>query len=51
MCERYYVPDEDSAEELRAIIHDVNRKNKGTPIKKARSGRLMSLLFSPIIDL
>ena len=34
MCGRYYIPEEDSAEELRAIIDDVNRKNKGTPIKK-----------------
>lgn len=51
MCGRYYIPEEDSAEELRAIIDEVNRKNNGAPIKKARSGRLMSLLFSPIIDL
>ena len=34
MCGRYYIPEEDSAEELRAIIDDVNRKNKGAPIKK-----------------
>lgn len=34
MCGRYYIPEEDSAEELRAIIDEVNRKNKGAPIKK-----------------
>lgn len=32
MCGRYYIPEEDSAEELRAIIDEVNRKNKGAPI-------------------
>ena len=34
MCGRYYIPEEDSAEELRAIIDEVNRKSKGAPIKK-----------------
>ena len=34
MCGRYYIPEEDSAEELRAIIYEVNRKTKGAPIKK-----------------
>ena len=30
MCGRYYIPEEDSAEELRAIIDEVNRKSKVT---------------------
>ena len=34
MCGRYYIPEEDSAEELQEIIDEVNRKTKGAPIKK-----------------
>lgn len=34
MCGRYYIPEEDNAEELRAIIDEVNRQNKCAPIKK-----------------
>ena len=44
MCGRYYIPEEDSAEELRAIIYEVNRKTKGAPIKK---GEIASASASP----
>ena len=51
MCGRYYIPEEDSAEELRAIIDEVNRKTKGAPIKKGEIRPTDVALFSPIIDL
>ena len=33
MCGRYYIADEDAAEELRQIIEEVNRRYKGTDVK------------------
>ena len=34
MCGRYYVPDEDSAAELREIIEQINRRANAGPVVK-----------------
>ena len=34
MCGRYYVPDEDSAAELREIIEQINRRSNAGPVVK-----------------
>lgn len=36
MCGRYYIPEEDSAEELRAIIDDVNSQEQRRANQKRR---------------
>ena len=34
MCGRYYIPDEDSAAELKEIIDQINRRHKARPVLK-----------------
>ena len=46
MCGRYYIPDEDSAEELRVIIEEVNRKSVENPVK---TGEIAPTDTAPVI--
>lgn len=46
MCGRYYIPEEDSAAELQAIIDEINRKHGDTAIK---TGEIRPTDVAPVI--
>ena len=48
MCGRYYIDDEDAAEELRQIIEEVNRKNNGDAHIKT-SGEIRPTDIVPVV--
>ena len=47
MCGRYYVPDEDSAAELREIIEQINRRANAGPVVK--TGEIAPSDVAPVL--
>lgn len=49
MCGRYYIADEDAAEDLRQIIEEVNRRNSGADKPVKTSGEIFPTDLVPVL--